>query len=195
MAGCAESRQRWPGVVVCLYLLGMTLMFAHLGSPITRPPPSFLLPRLLVMVAVAVLVWRRGGLPSSMRQSTSVVFEVSQHLITNLNWNYVLLPITVKLHGKGLDKTKMFKIHTIMTHSNIQIAHSYIPLIRKLTLLALQQLRPNCGLPIFCQNLVTLITAFDDTNLSRRVLSTLGVCAYFMELGDLLVKLTPTCKL
>lgn len=83
MAGCAESRQRWPGVVVCLYLLGMTLMFAHLGSPITRPPPTFLLPRLLVMVAVAVLVWRRGGLPSSMRLSTSVVFEVSQHLTSN----------------------------------------------------------------------------------------------------------------
>lgn len=77
MAGC-ESRERWPGAVVFLYLLGMTLMFAHLGNPITRPPPSFLLPRLLVMVAVAVLVWRRGGLPSSMRQSTSVIFEVSQ---------------------------------------------------------------------------------------------------------------------
>lgn len=77
MADC-ESRERWPGLVVFLYLLGMTLMFAHLGNPITRPPPSFLLPRLLVMVAVAVLVWRRGGLPSSMRQSTSVIFEVSQ---------------------------------------------------------------------------------------------------------------------
>lgn len=197
MAGCNESRQRWPGVVVCLYLLGMTLMFAHLGSPITRPPPSFLLPRLLVMVAVAVLVWRRGGLPSSMRQSTSVVFEVSQHLTTNPNpnQNFVFLPITVKFHGKGLDKTKTVMIHTTMIHSSIQQAHSYIPLIRKLTLLALQQLRPNCDLPIFCQNPVTVITASDNTNLSRRVLSALGVGAYFMKLGNLLVKLTSTSKL
>lgn len=129
MAGCAESRQRWPGVVVCLYLLGMTLMFAHLGSPITRPPPSFLLPRLLVMVAVAVLVWRRGGLPSSMRQSTSIVFEVCKHLTTNSNQNFHLLPITVKLHGKGLDKTKMFTIHTTMTHSSIHTSHSFANLL------------------------------------------------------------------
>lgn len=86
---------------VAPYVFWLTLVFLYLGtlvltSQLEEHPPSFGLPRILFMVAVAILVERREGVSSSLRQTHSLMFEVGSVNIHFVNFQVLKENAVVK---------------------------------------------------------------------------------------------------